>query len=499
MIIERSSGLLLHPTSLPGPDGVGRLGADARKFIDALAASGQTWWQILPLNSPGHGGSPYSAITAFGGNPVMIDLEALVGQGWLEEQDVEDLRARCAGRDEDQFDVGPVTAVTYGLLHKAFEAWFEAGGADDASFLKFVEKDAYWLEDYALFVALKEAHGGVAWQEWDAALVAREEAALEKARAAHGAMILEVKFRQWVFFEQWAKLRAYGRSKGVQIIGDIPIFVAMDSADAWANRELFELDALGQPSAIAGVPPDYFSATGQRWGNPLYDWQALAEQGYQWWIDRTRKVLETVDLVRIDHFRGFAAYWRIPADEETAINGTWVEGPKDEVFEAIRKALGDVPFIAEDLGVITEDVTELRDRQKLPGMKVMQFAFDGDPEHPFLPHTYPEHAVAYTGTHDNDTTQGWYDKLSEEERHRVRSYLKHGDEGIVGAMLDGLWASKARLVLAPVQDIFALGTEARMNVPGVAEGNWTWRLSGTKLDEKKAWERLRTMTKKHRR
>jgi 4-alpha-glucanotransferase len=494
MNIPRSSGILLHPTSLPGPDGVGRLGGEARRFVDALAEAGQKWWQILPLNAPGHGGSPYSAISAFAGNPVLIDLEALVGRGWLEASALGEFRGQLVGTKDEVFDIGPVTEGTFRLLQVAFEAWRGEGGAEDEGFKRFVEANAYWLEDFALFVTLKHAHGGKSWQEWPAALVRRDETALQGAREQYAAQILEAKFHQWLFFEQWSELRAYGASKGVKFIGDIPIFVAMDSADAWANRDLFELDADGQPSAIAGVPPDYFSATGQRWGNPLYDWEEVASQGYQWWIDRTRKVLETVDLVRIDHFRGFAAYWRIPADEETAINGTWIEGPKDAVFDAIRAALGDVPFIAEDLGLITEDVTELRDRQGLPGMKVMQFAFDGDPEHPFLPHTYPEHSVAYTGTHDNDTTRGWYDKLSEGERHRVRGYLQHGDEGIVWKMLDALWASKARLVLAPAQDLFALGTEARMNVPGVAEGNWTWRMSGSMLDESTVWARLHDVT-----
>ncbi|MFU8803952.1 MAG: 4-alpha-glucanotransferase [Bradymonadaceae bacterium] len=497
MNIPRSSGILLHPTSLPGPDGVGRLGAQARRFVDTLAESGQTWWQILPLNPPGHGGSPYSAISAFGGNPVLIDLEELVEKGWLDGEELEGMRARCAGVPEDEFAIDVVTQVTYGLLHQAFEVWLEEGGDKDASFEAFVDKEAYWLDDYALFVTLKEFHGGASWQDWDPAFVRRDEAALKAARLMHGPMILEAKFRQWLFFEQWGRLRDYAREKGIKFIGDIPIFVAMDSADAWANREIFELDALGRPSAIAGVPPDYFSETGQRWGNPLYDWAAMEAEGYRFWIDRTRKAMETVDLVRIDHFRGFAAYWRVPAEEPTAMNGTWIEGPKDAVFEAIREALGDVPFIAEDLALITEDVTELRDRQGLPGMKVLQFAFDGDPEHPFLPHTYPEHAVAYTGTHDNDTTQGWYDQLDEEERHRVRAYLNHGDEGIVWAMFDAALASRARLVVFPVQDLFELGTHARMNVPGVAEDNWAWRMPEALLEDKGPWWRLEELTKKY--
>ena len=495
MNLQRSSGLILHPTSLPGSGGVGTLGASARRFVDRLATAGQRWWQILPLNPPGLGGSPYSATSAFAGNPILLDLGAFIPKGWLSRDDIIEFETDCEKFPARRFAIDEVTSKKAGLLRRAADNWRAAGGLDDPDFLAFCEEhDQRWLDDFALFSALKDAHNGESWQRWPTELVRRKPAALREARHRLSEEIGAVKFAQWRFFEQWGALRDYAAERDVCFLGDLPIFVAMDSADAWANRRFFELDEDGQPEAVAGVPPDYFSETGQRWGNPLYDWQALAEDGYRWWVDRVDQVCRTVDLVRVDHFRGFESYWRIPADEPTAIHGEWIEGPKDEIFYAIQNALGRVPFVAEDLGIITDEVHRLRDRHELPGMKVLHFAFDGDPDHPFLPHTYPERAVAYTGTHDNDTTRGWYDGLTEEEKHRVRTYLSCSDDDAVWSMIERLWESRAALTIVPTQDLFELTSEARMNVPGEADGNWDWRMTPEELTNERVFLRLGELT-----
>lgn len=495
MNLQRSSGLLLHPTSLPGSGGVGTLGASARRFVDRLAAAGQRWWQILPLNPPGHGGSPYSATSAFAGHPMLVDLGNFVRAGWLSRGDVIEFEAECEKFPPRRYAIDEVTRRKQSLIDRAATRWRDEGGEQDPEFRAFCdEHDGVWLHDFALFSALKAVHGGSSWRAWSDELVRRSPEALEAARRELDAEVAAIKFGQWQFFEQWAALRDYAAERGVRLLGDLPIFVAMDSADVWANRRFFELDEWGRPDAVAGVPPDYFSETGQRWGNPLYDWEALAADGYQWWIDRVVQVCRTVDLVRVDHFRGFDAYWRIPADESTAVNGDWIDGPKDDIFDAIRGALGEVPFVAEDLGTITESVHELRDRQGLPGMKVLHFAFDGNPDHPFLPHTYPERAVAYTGTHDNDTTRGWYEQLTEDEKHRVRTYFSSPDDRIVSAMIEGLWKSRAAMTIIPVQDLFELGSEHRMNTPGDAEGNWRWRMTSEELTDESKFLRLGRLT-----
>lgn len=495
MNLQRSSGLILHPTSLPGAGGVGTLGASARRFVDRLALAGQRWWQILPLNPPGHGGSPYSATSAFAGHPILVDLDAFVRSGWLSRDDTSKFEAECEKFPHRRYAIDEIGRRKQALIERAALRWREQEGPDSPRFKAFCDQHGeLWLDDFALFTALHEAHQGISWRDWPTELVRRQPQALQRATRKLSTRIEIIKFGQWQFFEQWEALRKYAADKGVRFLGDLPIFVAMDSADVWANRDLFELDADGRPDAVAGVPPDYFSETGQRWGNPLYDWEALADQGYRWWIDRVEQVCRTVDLVRVDHFRGFEAYWRIPADEPTAIHGEWVDGPKDAIFDAIRASLGGVPFIAEDLGSITEAVHQLRDRQGLPGMKVLHFAFDGNPDHPFLPHTYPERAVAYTGTHDNDTTRGWYDGLDEEEKHRVRTYFSSPDENIVDAMIEGLWNSRAALTIVPVQDLFELGSDARMNTPGVAEGNWDWRMTGEELTDESVFLSLRALS-----
>ncbi len=497
MNVQRSSGLILHPTSLPGPGGVGTLGASARRFVDRLAEAGQRWWQILPLNPPGLGGSPYSATSAFAGHPILIDLGEFLRSGWLSPADTNKFKAECEKFPQDRYVIDEVTPRKWALIEKAAANWRQQNGPDSPRFRAFCEEHgARWLDDFALFSALKDAHDGASWRDWSTELVCRDPDALQSARKRLATEIETIQFAQWQFFEQWKSLRQYAAERGVQFLGDLPIFVAMDSADVWANRAIFELDARGRPDAVAGVPPDYFSETGQRWGNPLYDWDALADDDYRWWIDRVDQVCRTVDLVRVDHFRGFEAYWRIPADEPTAVHGEWVDGPKDAIFDAIRSELGSVPFIAEDLGSITEEVHQLRDRQGLAGMKVLHFAFDGNPDHPFLPHTYPERAVAYTGTHDNDTTRGWYDELSEQEKHRVRTYFSSPDDQIVWSMIEGLWESDAAMTIVPVQDLFELGSQARMNTPGVAEGNWQWRMTGEELTDESVFLKLRALTER---
>ncbi len=488
MKVARSSGILLHPTSLPGQDGIGTLGGAARAFVDRLSEAGQSWWQMLPLNPTGPGGSPYSATSTFAMNPMLIDLDALADEGWLRQEELDAYYPdrRPPGRD---VDFGQLEPAKQSVLETTWRHWRKQQQRR-REFEAFEEREEWWLHDFALYQALKQVHGDQSWRDWPDPLAAREPEALEEARGAHAEAIERVKFEQWVVDRQWSDLRAYADERGVQLIGDIPIFVAMDSAEVWAHREYFQLDELGQAQVVSGVPPDYFSEEGQKWGNPLYDWDALADSGYDWWIDRVRKVLEMVDVVRLDHFRGFEAYWAVPAEAETAVDGEWRDGPGDALFEAIRAEFGDVPFIAEDLGMITDEVRALRRRQKLPGMKVMQFAFDGTDDHPFLPHTYDERSVAYTGTHDNDTTAGWWESVDENTRHQVRTYLSCSNGQVVWRMIESILDSDAMLAIFPLQDIFELGQQARMNLPGDPEGNWSWRADHDMLQPGHAWERL---------
>lgn len=486
MQLPRSSGVLLHPTSLPGGHGVGDLGASSRKFVDLLALGGQQWWQVLPLNPADYLGSPYSATSAMAMSPLLCDLEDLRRRGWLRKRELpEDAPGRAV------FDVaGPAKDA-------AFRLAFERASNAPRGFEEFCARHAAWLDDWTLFAALRVAHGGD-WRNWPAPIVRREDAALAAARVTLEPEIRFARFAQWVMHSQWASLREYAAERGVRIIGDVPIFVAMDSADVWANREIFKVDANGRASVVAGVPPDYFSPTGQKWGNPVYRWDVLAAQDYAFWRERIRSVREQCDLVRIDHFRGFEAYWEVPAAAPTAETGQWRPGPGIDFFKWVARTFDEVPFIAEDLGLITAAVHELRNRAGLPGMKVMQFAFDGDPNHQFLPHTYPEHCVAYTGTHDNDTTMGWYRASDDLTRHYVRTYLSHADEGIVWAMIEALLASKARLTVLPFQDLHELGSEARMNLPGTsAPTNWSWRMTPEQLEDTAPWERLRSLVDQH--
>lgn len=482
---QRASGILLHPTSLPGPYGIGELGDEARRFLRFLLDAGQTLWQVLPLGPTSYGDSPYQSFSAFAGNPLLISTDHLLRDGLLEPGDLADLPAFPAGR----IDFGPVIEYKQQLLRRAY-ARFRARGGNAA----LRDWHAPWLDDYALFMALKDAHDGSVWNAWEPALVRRDPATLAAARTEHADAIDFYRFAQYRFFRDWSALKRAANERGVRLIGDLPIFVAFDSADVWANQGLFFLDAGARPTVVAGVPPDYFSATGQLWGNPLYRWDAMARDGYRWWIERLRTALAIFDLARIDHFRGFEAYWAIPADEATAVNGRWVEGPGAPFFEAVRAALGELPIIAEDLGLITPEVLALRDRFGLPGMKVLQFAPSG-PDNAYLPHHYEQNCVVYTGTHDNDTTRGWWATASRAERAFVRRYLGHrtGGTTIARDLSRLALASVAHTAIVPLQDLLNLGSEARMNIPGTQGGNWSWRYAPGALTSQLARE-LRDLT-----
>ncbi len=473
MNYKRSSGIILHPTSLPGPDGIGDLGPEAYRWINFLADCGCGLWQVLPLGPTGYGDSPYQCFSAFAGNPYLISPTLLMEEGLLTRQDMADRPFL------------PAHVVNYGdtiqwklkLLDRAYERYKkQAPTLLQQELAEFEERESFWLDDYSLFMAIKNDNGGVAWNNWPEPLRTRNQPALEEFRASHAREIESIVFRQFLFSRQWQAVRKYANSKNIRIIGDIPIFVAYDSSDAWANRELFYIDPSGQPTVVAGVPPDYFSPTGQLWGNPLYKWEAHRKTGYAWWIKRIETLLKTVDLIRLDHFRGFAGYWEVPAGNPTAEIGRWVQGPGADLFNAIQDALGALPILAEDLGEISPDVFELRDHFNLPGMKVLQFAWLTDPGDPFLPHNFIHNCVVYTGTHDNDTTVGWYNSAPEPERDFCRRYIARSGDDIAWDLIRLAWSSIAVFALAPMQDLLSLGGEARMNFPGRPSGNWTWRL-----------------------
>jgi 4-alpha-glucanotransferase len=490
MRFPRSGGILLHPTSLPGPYGIGELGTEAHRFADFLSESGQRIWQVLPLGPTGYADSPYQCFSAFAGNPLLVSLDTLAERGYLSLQDVK-------GRPEfptDQVDFGAVIAWKGPLLRKAFRA-FQHGGAavEREAFDAFCQKHSAWLDEFALFMALKEAHNNVMWTLWDRELALREPSALQQARNALRDEIEGNKFIQFEFERQWRELKAHCGRNHVRILGDMPIYVALDSADVWADRGLFELNAEGQPRVVAGVPPDYFSATGQLWGNPIYRWDAHAKTGYAWWIARFRRALNVLDMIRLDHFRGFAGYYEIPATETTAINGKWVKGPGAPLFEALEHALGQLPIVAENLGVITPEVEELRQRFGFPGMAILQFAFGNDPQAPdFKPHNYTHHLAAYTGTHDNDTVVAWWTSKAgatstrsvtdvEKEMEYAKRYLNTDGSEINWVMIRAVVASVADTVLFPLQDVLGVGSEGRMNLPGSSSGNWCWRFRSDAL------------------
>ena len=478
MTFPRSSGVLLHPTSLPGPHGSGDLGPAAFHFVDWLATAKQRLWQILPLGGIGPGNSPYMSSSAFAGNLLLIDLAELQQRGWLDEADLQP----DAGFSQSRINFDIVAPWRMARLQQAAACFAQTASApEQIDFADFCLHHASWLEDYALFMTLAEHHSGRDWCDWPATLARRETQALQQAGSAHAERIAFWKFGQWCFFRQWKNLRVHANQRGVKIVGDAPIFIACQSAEVWARQELFELDADGRPTVVAGVPPDFFSATGQRWGNPLYRWSTHAAEGYAWWIERVRRIFELVDIVRIDHFRGFAGYWEIPASEPNAIRGRWLPGPGAALFHAIEAALGELPIIAEDLGLITPDVDALRHEFSLPGMRILQFAFDedGDNTNAYLPHNYDTNTVVYTGTHDNNTTQGWWKEASPALRRQVLAYLglgadNNGDD-IHWHLIHAACASVADTAIHPLQDVLGLGGEHRMNQPGQGEGHWEWR------------------------
>lgn len=488
---ERAAGVLLHPTSLPGPYGIGDLGPAAHGFVDWLAEAGCRLWQVLPLGPTGFGNSPYQSHSVFAGNPLLISPDLLAHDGLLTDADVAESHAPTTppGSAVTRVDYGWLVKTKPRMLRRAFERFQEMHpDALRQEFSVYRAANTAWLEDFALFMALKESNGGRAWNEWAVPLRSRHEAALADARQRLGAAVERFAFYQWLFFRQWLGLRDHAHARGIRIIGDLPIFAAHDSAEVWAHPELFCLDPDGNPQFVSGVPPDYFSPTGQLWGNPTYRWSAHQRDGYSWWLQRVRATLSQVDIMRLDHFRGFLAYWEVPAGNPTAEIGRWTPGPAEDLFDVLRQKVpipegdGTMPIIAEDLGVITPDVLRLRDKYGLPGMKVLQFAFSG-PENSFLPHNYVPHCVAYTGTHDNDTARGWYGEAAPGEAAFARRYLRATARNINWAMICCIWASVAALAIAPMQDLLNLPTEARMNYPGRADGNWVWRIQAGDLSE----------------
>jgi len=477
---KRLSGVLLHPTSFPGPYGIGDLGPEAYKFVDFLVASGQSLWQVLPLGPTGYGDSPYACYSAFAGNTLLVSPEQLIKEGLLD--------SAPTASHHDRIDFGEAHKLKDQILRRAYELYTKTTDTSlRSAFETFAQRQANWLEDYALFRALKDAHGGVAWNEWEPTLESARDELREEVEAHM--------FYQFLFFRQWFALKTYANERGIQVIGDLPIFVAHDSADVWTNPEQFKLDKNGKPIVVAGVPPDYFSSTGQLWGNPLYNWERMRADGFKWWIERVRATLTVVDIARVDHFRGFAACWEIPGGDKTAERGQWVEAPGKELFTAIRKTLGELPIIAEDLGVITPDVVALREEFGFPGMRILQFGFGSDSKNIDLPHNYVPNVVAYTGTHDNDTTVGWFQSVAgegstrtaeqiERERKFCMDYLNTEGKEIHWDFIRGVLASVANTAIIPLQDLLGLGTEARMNLPNSTEGNWAWRYKPGALTDK---------------
>jgi len=491
MTFQRSSGILLHPTSLSGPYGIGDLGPEAFRFVDFLADSGTRLWQVLPLGPTGYGDSPYQCFSAFAGNPYLISPDFLLRDNFLHPDDLVEKTTFPAGARSPErsrrVDFGRIIPWKLNLLERAYLRFASDPARGRGEFDLFCSTNVSWLDDFALFMSIKESNGGGSWSGWPASLRKRDPRALDQARADLADAITRYKFYQFLFFKQWNALRAHANSRGIKIIGDIPIFVAYDSADAWANPDLFFFDEDRRPTVVAGVPPDLFSPTGQLWGNPLYNWQKHKETGFAWWLARFRATLAQVDIIRLDHFRGFAGYYEIPAADSTAEHGHWVPALGTELFAALKPSLGDLPIIAEDLGLITEDVVDLRDGNGFPGMKILQFAFSG-PDNPFLPHHFPRNCVVYTGVHDNDTTRGWYESAPEHEREFACRYLgfrptRAAAKEFPARLIRAAWDSVAVFALAPMQDFLALGGEARFNYPSRLGGNWDWRMDASALTD----------------
>lgn len=494
---KRSSGVLLHPTSLPGQFGIGDLGKSAYDFVDFLKQSGQAWWQILPLAPTGYEHSPYTMnFSAFAGNPLLIDLEQLMEEGLLRQEELKPLpdgdSLREVPKDRVDFDqVVPYKTQLLELAHSRFKP--------NASFERFSQEQAYWLDDFALFMTLLEAHQGEPWTRWETRIARREPDAIREQEERLQTKIQFYKFSQFKFFQQWSALRNYAHQKNISIIGDVSIYVCHNSSDVWANPELFKLDPETlEPAFIAGVPPDYFSETGQLWGNPVYDWARSQETDFDWWIKRFQATLQYVDVVRVDHFRGFEAYWQVPAGEATAMNGEWVKAPGVEFFETLKEKLGTLPIMAEDLGIITPEVEALRDRFEFPGMRILMFAFDGDPNNVHLPTRYVPNSIVYPGTHDNDTAIGWWEKASEQEKQNVLRYLGHDSAEEISEihwqMIQTAMTSSASLAIIPLQDILGLDHTARMNDPSQNAGNWRWRYLSSEMLKPELSKRLLELT-----
>jgi len=496
MTFQRASGILLHPTCLPSQYGIGDLGKSAYEFIDFLASSGQKLWQVLPLGPTGYEHSPYIMnFSTFAGNPLLISLDALAEEGLLKKDELNPLE----NVDPNRVNFDRVIPHKTKFLKLAFENFQQFTNNQNSEYEQFCQSQSYWLDDYVLFISLLEANEGKSWNYWERAIARREPTALEAARESLKESIAYHKFVQFKFFEQWKQLRKYANDKNIQIVGDISIYVCHNSSDVWSSPEIFKLDPQTfEPTYIAGVPPDYFSATGQLWGNPVYSWEKLQQTKFAWWIQRFQATLEYVDIVRVDHFRGFEAYWQVPAGEETAINGEWIKAPGVEFFETLGTALGSLPIMAEDLGIITTEVEELRDRFQFPGMRILQFAFGDDPKNPYLPHNYVHNSVVYPGTHDNDTAIGWWHKASDKEKQFLAKYLGYKSVAeiteINWELIQMALASVADLAVLPLQDILGLDDRARMNDPSVNAGNWRWRYESSEMLTPQLCDRLLEMT-----
>ncbi len=492
MKFDRASGILLHPTSLPGEFGIGDLGGEAFKFVDFLHKAGQTYWQILPLGPTGFGDSPYASFSAFAGNTLLISPEKLVDENFLSELPA--LATDLTQQTETKVDYGAVYRSKNETLRRSFDA-FQRSTNDDLrdEFTRFAEENAWWLDDYALFRAIKSEQEQKPWYEWPDELKLRDKDAIKKATDEFVDQIQAEKFYQFLFFRQWFALKEYANENGIKIIGDLPIFVALDSADVWCNQDKFKLNSNGTAKVVAGVPPDHFSKTGQLWGNPIYDWEAMQRDDLSWWTARMHFTLKMVDVVRIDHFRGFCAAWEVPGEDKTAENGQWVDVPGKQLFTVLKRSLGDLPVIAEDLGFVTPKVEKLRDEFNFAGMRILQFAFGGDANNHDLPHNYIKNCVAYTGTHDNDTTVGWWRTLGEEARAQATEYLDTDGDKINWDCIRAIWASVADIAIVPMQDVLGLGSETRMNLPATTANNWQWRMTKDAIKPEHG-KRLRDLT-----
>ena len=480
MNFERSSGILLHVSSLPGKDGIGGFGKSSLDFLEFLDNTNTHLWQVLPLNQTGFGDSPYQGLSAFAGNPLFIDLEILAEQGLIDTI----FLSKRPHFNQKQVEFAKVIEWKNKALKIAFDNFFLSKNSGwMADYERFIDENSYWIDNFAVFMTIRGAHGNDSWGNWPKLLKERNPKELKFFIKDNQREIQYQKFIQFLFERQWLNIFRLAHSKNIKIIGDIPIFVGYDCVDVWSKPELFLLDKNKKPTVVAGVPPDFFSKTGQLWGNPLYNWEKHKQEGYHWWVNRIKHALKYVDILRIDHFRGFAGYYEISAKAKTAEKGSWVKGPANHFFDVIKKEIPHMPFIAEDLGVITSDVVELRDAYQLPGMKILQFGFDGGPEHEFMPHNFLSHCVAYTGTHDNNTSRGWYESANLEIRRYFDAYTNRKDESPAYAMIRTLWASVAKYAITPMQDLLNLGTKARMNFPSTPQGNWTWRMGEDSLSK----------------